>query len=48
MIKIYKVEPDSEVVFWNNDQGWVDEESATTFTVLPADSLPIGWHGVTV
>ena len=46
-MKIYSmIEDKDETLYWSDELGWVDEASATNYTVLPAKSMPIGWSGV--
>ena len=46
-MKIYSITEDKEgTLYWSDELGWVDEASATSYAVLPAESMPIGWSGV--
>lgn len=46
-MKIYSITEDkNETLYWSDELGWVDEASATSYAVLPAESMPIGWSGV--
>lgn len=45
-MKIYSITKDEETLYWSEELGWVDEDNATSYTVLPSESMPIGWSGV--